>query len=46
MNTTHRLASFALASLLTLSVMFGIDHLATSDVQGAGTVAAASAPRA
>lgn len=45
MNATHRLASFALASLLTLSVMFGIDHLATSDPPAA-LVAAMNAPRA
>lgn len=45
MNATHRIASFALASLLTLTVMFGIDHLATSDVPAA-TLAAAQASRA
>lgn len=46
MNTTHRIASFALAGLLTFSVMLGIDHLATSDIAPAATMAAASAPRA
>lgn len=47
MNTTHhRIASFALASLFTLSVMFGIDHLATSDASPAATMAAAQAARA
>jgi hypothetical protein len=44
-TTTHRLASFALASLLTLSVMFGIDHLATSEAPAA-MVAAVQASRA
>lgn len=45
MNTTHRLASFALAGLLTLSVMLGIDHLATSEAAHPA-LAAASMPRA
>jgi hypothetical protein len=51
MNTAARrtasLASFVLASLFTLSIMFGIDHLATSDAAAAtGTLAAAQADRA
>jgi hypothetical protein len=46
MKSTHRFASFALASLLTLTVMFGIDHLATSEMHNASTLAAAAAPRA
>lgn len=44
MNTSHRLASFALAGLLTMSVMFGIDHLATSEAPVA-LVAAVQAAR-
>lgn len=46
MNATHRLASFFLAGLLTLCVASGIDHLATSDIGAAATLAAAQAPRA
>ncbi len=46
MNATHRLASFFLASLLTLCVASGIDHLATSDTVAPATLAAAQAPRA
>ncbi len=46
MNASHRIASFALASFFTLCVMFGIDHLATSDIAPAGTLAAAQAARA
>jgi len=46
MNATHRLASFFLASLLTLCVASGIDHLATSDTSGTATLAVVHAPRA
>jgi len=46
MKTTHRIASFALASLFTLSVLFGIDHLATSDAGASAALAAAQAARA
>lgn len=46
MNATHRLASFFLASLLTLGLASGIDHLATSDTGASSTLAAAQAPRA
>jgi hypothetical protein len=46
MNATHRLASFFLASLLTLCVASGIDHLAKSDINAPATLAAAQAPRA
>lgn len=46
MNATHRLASFVLASLLTLGVASGIDHLAKSDTGVSATLAAAAAPRA
>ncbi|MBL8340601.1 MAG: hypothetical protein JNL30_03960 [Rubrivivax sp.] len=45
MITSHRLASFALAAILTVGVMFGIDHLATSDAPAA-LVAAVKASRA
>jgi hypothetical protein len=46
MTATHRLASFFLASLLTLCVASGIDHLATSDTGAPATLAVAQAPRA
>ena len=48
MNTTasHRFAALALASVFTLSAMFGIDRLATSDITPAAHVAAAKAPQA
>jgi hypothetical protein len=46
MNASTRLASLALAGLLTVATLFGIDHLATSDMGRGATIAAANAPRA
>ncbi|MDE2613709.1 MAG: hypothetical protein KGL78_09730 [Burkholderiales bacterium] len=45
MKTTHRMLSLALAALLTLGVLSGIDHLAQFDA-APSALAQASQPRA